>query len=115
MAGFYQAADLLVLPSRYETFSLVAHELAASGLPVLASPLSRVVDLIGDDEAGTLLGDDPVTWGRAISVLAADPDRRLVLGRKARRRASKLDWEQTAGRFAVLAGRLAAEHDRIWR
>lgn len=115
VAGFYQAADLLVLPSRYEAFPLVSLEAAAAGLPLLARPVSGVVDLVGDDEAGMLLGDDPAAWGRAISALAGDPDRRLALAREARRRASELDWDRTAGRFAALAGRLADGHGRIRR
>lgn len=113
VAGFYQAADLFLLPSRYEAFPLVSLEAAAASLPVLARPVSGVVDLVGDDEAGILLGDDPAAWGQAISALAAEPHRRLALGREARRRASELDWDRTAGRFAALAGRLAAEHGRI--
>ena len=115
VAGFYQAADLLLLPSRYETFSLVAHEAAASGIPVLASPVGGVVDLVGADEAGMLLDDDPSTWAHAIAGLAGDPARRATLGEEARRRALELDWDRMAERFSTLACRLAAEQDRISR
>jgi len=115
VAGFYQAADLLLLPSRYETFSLVAHEAAASGIPVLASPVGGVVDLVGADEAGMLLDDDASTWGHAIAGLARDPARRAALGQEARRRALELDWDRMAERFSALASRLAAEQERISR
>ncbi len=42
----YELADAFVLPSSYETFSLVTFEAAASGLPILATPVNGVRELI---------------------------------------------------------------------
>ena len=52
----YQAADIFVLPTAYETFCRAAHEAAACGLPVVAPPVPGIRELIGEDEAGILAG-----------------------------------------------------------
>lgn len=52
---FFWAADAFVLPSAYETFSLVAYEAAAAGLPIIAPPLNGVEELIRDRENGYVI------------------------------------------------------------
>ena len=49
---YYRAADVFVLPSLYETFSLAAHEAAAAGLPVVGTPVSGVSGLVGARRGG---------------------------------------------------------------
>ncbi len=51
----YELADAFVLPSSYETFSLVTFEAAASALPVLATPVNGVRELIEDGHNGFLI------------------------------------------------------------
>ncbi len=80
----YQMADAFVLPSSYETFSLVTFEAAASGLPVLATPVSGVRELIDDGRNGLLITRDPQLIAERLVELAADPGLRSRLGRAAR-------------------------------
>ena len=54
---FYQAADLFVLPSAYETFSLVCFEAAACGLPLVIPPISGAREIVGANEGGCLSSD----------------------------------------------------------
>ncbi len=49
---WYQAADLLLFPSRYEAFSLVTLEAAGCGLPIVAHAINGTEDLIVDGENG---------------------------------------------------------------
>ena len=81
VARFYQAADIFILPTAYETFSLVAHEAAACGLPVVATRVSGIEDLVGDDEAGILVARTPEAMGDALARLAADDSAPAVDGR----------------------------------
>jgi glycosyltransferase involved in cell wall biosynthesis len=92
---FYQAADVFVFPSAYETFSLVSFEAAASGLPVVATRLNGVEELLGDDEAGLVVERTPDAFGSALAQLASDPGRRARMGQAARRRASTYTWERS--------------------
>ena len=55
----FKLADAFVLPSSYETFSLVTFEAAASGLPVLATAVNGVRELIRDGENGFLIDIEP--------------------------------------------------------
>jgi glycosyltransferase involved in cell wall biosynthesis len=53
------AADALVLPSAYEVFSLVVFEAAAVGLPIIATPLNGVEELLRDGHNGLLIERTP--------------------------------------------------------
>jgi UDP-glucose:(heptosyl)LPS alpha-1,3-glucosyltransferase len=92
---FYQAADVFLLPTLYETFSLAGFEAAASGLPVVAPAVSGINELIGEDEAGIVVDRAPESVGAALSRLAADPDLRTRMGAEGRRRASAYTWERS--------------------
>ena len=89
----YELADAFVLPSGYETFSLVTFEAAASGLPILATPVSGVRELLRDGENGFLITADPAAIAERLGPLAADPGLRTRLGRAARESALGFTWE----------------------
>ncbi len=93
---FYQAADVFVFPSAYETFSLVSFEAAACGLPVVAPRLNGVEELIGSNEGGLIVTRSPGAFAGALSDLAADPVRRRAMGESARRRAGSFTWDRSA-------------------
>ena len=57
LVGYYAAADVLVLPSRTETFGLVVIEALACGVPVAAFPVPGPFDIIGDGGPGALDND----------------------------------------------------------
>lgn len=99
---FYQAADIFVLPTVYETFCRAAHEAAACGLPVVAPPVNGIRELIGDDEAGIIARRDPLELARALVVLSADPDLRTQMARVGRRRSLAFDQDTVAGRILAL-------------
>ena len=56
MPRLYAAADAFVLPTSYETFSLVTYEAAAAGLPLLVTRVSGVEDLLADGLNGWFIG-----------------------------------------------------------
>jgi UDP-glucose:(heptosyl)LPS alpha-1,3-glucosyltransferase len=108
----YELADAFVLPSSYETFSLVTFEAAASGLPILATPVSGVRELIEDGRNGFMIDREPSTIADRLTQLAAEPELRRRLGEAARRSALEYGSERMlAGHhelYARLAGALAA-------
>jgi glycosyltransferase involved in cell wall biosynthesis len=93
---FYAAADVFLLPSWYETFSLAAFEAAASGLPIVAAPLSGVEELVGDGDAGMLVERDAGALGEALAALSASPETRRRLGASARERSAAYTWDRSA-------------------
>ena len=92
---FLKAADLFVMPSAYETFSVATFEAAASSLPVVATRLHAVDELVGDDEAGLIVERHPEAFSRALVQLASDPSRRRAMGEAGRRRVSSFTWERS--------------------
>jgi UDP-glucose:(heptosyl)LPS alpha-1,3-glucosyltransferase len=105
---FYQAADVFVLPTTYETFSLAAHEAAAAGLPVVATRASGIEDLVGDDQAGLIVEPSGDAVAEALARLGHDPALRRRLGDEGRRRAAGLTWERSIESVAALYEGIAA-------
>jgi glycosyltransferase involved in cell wall biosynthesis len=78
--GHLRDADLFVLPSRAEGIPKVLVEAMASGLPIVATRVGQVAQLLPDGHRGQLVEpDDPAALARAIRSLAADPGARLRL------------------------------------
>lgn len=68
LANWYRAADAVLMPSRHETYGLVAAEALACGTPVLAHDVGGLRTLIRDGVDGRLLPTlDPQAWGEALS------------------------------------------------
>jgi glycosyltransferase involved in cell wall biosynthesis len=110
LARSYAAADVLVLPSRGETYGMVVTEALARGLPVIASDVGGVPEALGHGADGTRPGllvapDDPEALGGALRDWLRNPGLRRRLRRAAReRRASLVSWSATT---AVVADVLA--------
>ncbi len=102
----YELADAFVLPSSYETFSLVTFEAAASGLPVLATAVSGVRELIRDGQNGFLITREPREIAERLGQLAADPTLRRRLGSAARQSALAFSWEEMVAKHHDLYVRL---------
>ncbi len=67
LAEIYGSADFMVLPSHVETWSMVAAEAMACGLPVIAAAQSGVGRFIGDSHAGELVHEDSArAWAQAL-------------------------------------------------
>jgi UDP-glucose:(heptosyl)LPS alpha-1,3-glucosyltransferase len=105
----YEMADAFVLPSSYETFSLVTFEAAASGLAILACPVNGVRELIKDGDNGFLIERDPRMIAARLGQLARDPALRARLGSGARESALAYSWEQMVVKHEQLYRSLADE------
>lgn len=103
LAEYYQAADLLLFPSRSESFGLVAAEAQACGLPVIASAIGGIRYTVRDRHSGRLIeGWDPADYAKVIVELLEDHAERARLGEGARQVARRFSWEATADRLLEL-------------
>lgn len=97
LAQLLDAADVVVVPSRSESFGLVPLEAAASGTPVVAARVGGLLESVIDGETGILVeGRDPSAWADAVGSILEDDDRQVELGLAGRRVASRRDWQDVA-------------------
>ena len=96
----YRAADFLVLPSdSVESFGIVVVEAFASGLPVIASALPGVRELVSDGTDGMLVepGELPSLVRALLAMASLEPDRRRQMGAAGREKAvARYTWERSA-------------------
>jgi D-inositol-3-phosphate glycosyltransferase len=113
LSSYYRAADVVLVPSRSESFGLVALEAAACGVPVVASAVGGLLNVVHDGVTGVLVdGRDPARYARAISQLLADPQGASAMGAAAAERARHFTWSFTAARLRRLYVDLAARPAR---
>jgi D-inositol-3-phosphate glycosyltransferase len=103
LADFYRAADVLHVPSRSESFGLVAAEAQACGLPVVASRVGGLTHAIEDGVSGILVdGWVPADHATALLGVLTDHDRAAEYGRGALEWSERFSWDATANRFLEL-------------
>jgi D-inositol-3-phosphate glycosyltransferase len=108
----YRAADVLVVPSRSESFGLVAAEAQACGIPVVASRVGGLVHVVADGETGFLVdGWEPDDYAQAIDRIVGDPDLAEAMASAAVIRSARFSWSATADRLLELYAGLAAEQE----
>jgi glycosyltransferase involved in cell wall biosynthesis len=94
------AADAFVLPSHYETFSLVAFEAAAAGLPVIVSPLHGVEEFVVDGENGYIVEPQVAALRAGLTHFTAEaPERRAAVGLRAQRSMPPFSVQAFANRW----------------
>jgi glycogen(starch) synthase len=110
LAALYAAADLVVVPSRYEPSGLVAREAQAAGATVVATRVGGLVETVRDGETGLLITVGDVHGLRdTISLLAAHPSRGRRLARAGTAEVRAVTWpDVAAATAAVYAGSTAA-------
>ncbi|MFF2813154.1 glycosyltransferase [Streptomyces sp. NPDC058000] len=90
------SARLVCMPSRYETFGMVAAESLATGTPVLAFDIPHLRDLVTDDIGVRVPLGDIDAYATALAALATDPARCAALGANGPSRVRHLDWNTAA-------------------
>ncbi|NUS72189.1 MAG: D-inositol-3-phosphate glycosyltransferase [Corynebacteriales bacterium] len=103
LAELYRAADVTVVPSRSESFGLVAVESAACGTPVVAAEVGGLRTAVAADVSGLLVdGHEPSSYASVLHELAARPDYRAQLSAGGLVHARNFRWQHTAdGLLAV--------------
>ncbi len=94
---YYSAADVVVVPSHYESFGMVALEAMACGTPVVASQVGGLAFLVQDDVTGFVIPDgEPELLGARLKELILNPALRDRLGQQANQVAQSYSWERIA-------------------
>lgn len=103
LSTWYRSADAVLVPSRSESFGLVALEAAACGVPVVASSVGGLRTLVVDGQTGFLVDRrDPAAKAVKVDELLADPEMAAAMGANAVQHAANYSWAGTAGRLRRL-------------
>ena len=103
LSTYYRAADVCLVPSRSESFGLVALEAAACGTPVVASAVGGLTTVIDDGETGFVVDGGGVgAFAAATAKILLDPELAQRLGAGAARRARSYTWPLAAARLRRL-------------
>jgi glycosyltransferase involved in cell wall biosynthesis len=107
----YRAADIFVLPSRFETLSMATREAMAGGCPVVAYRVGGVPENLPDGGTGILVAPgDTAAFRHALDALRAAPARRRRMGRAAHAAARAFpDWAAAARLFEAFLDELAPD------
>jgi glycosyltransferase involved in cell wall biosynthesis len=101
----YEQCDIVFIPSRDESFCRVAAEAMLNGLPVVASDIEPLRDMVGSGQAGLLFPlNDAEAAASAIRRLVSDPGLRSQLGEEGKRRAGVFDPKALADRMLPIYG-----------
>ena len=91
---YYSAAEVVVMPSHYESFGMVALEAMACGTPVIASRVGGLAHLVKDGETGfNVPAQDPDALAEKLRAMFVDHNLRTAFGARAAAYARGFSWE----------------------
>ncbi|HVE47192.1 MAG TPA: glycosyltransferase [Acidimicrobiales bacterium] len=109
LSTYYRAADLCLVPSRSESFGLVALEAAACGTPVVAAAVGGLRTLLAHGTTGFLVENrDPVAFAAFAREVLEDPARAAAMSTAAAAGARRYTWSLAARQLRLLCSRLTA-------
>ncbi|MDZ4770420.1 MAG: glycosyltransferase [Chloroflexota bacterium] len=100
---YYNAADVMVMPSHYESFGMAAAEAMACGIPVITTNAAGISDLI--DEKNDLLitsVNNPLLLASQLARLLTDSDARAEISRAVYNKVQDLDWRHVTDQMMAL-------------
>ena len=103
LADHYRCANVVIVPSRSETFGLVAAEAQACGIPVVASNIGGLPYVVNASETGLLVNNlDPAAFAAALRAVLDHPGFADRLGQGAVSFSQRFSWDATATRMLEL-------------
>lgn len=105
LSSWYRASDVCLVPSRSESFGLVALEAAACGTPVVATDVGGLRSLVDEGSTGFLVQErTPDAFAEKVSLLIDDSELSELASKAAAERARRYTWRSAARQLRDLYG-----------
>ncbi|MFI5413244.1 MAG: glycosyltransferase family 4 protein [Candidatus Lutacidiplasmatales archaeon] len=99
----YANADLFVLPSLFEPFGIVLLEAMAAGLPIVATRVGGIPEVVAEGRNASLVPPaDPTALAEAIRTLASSERTRREFSTAGKELVQRFSWERLGPRFVAL-------------
>lgn len=100
LPNYYNASEIIILPSHYESFGIVALEAMASGVPVIATDTTGVAGIFDKKHSSLITSaNNPLLLAKKIKHLLINKNQYDKLSREVLVNVSDLTWENIAERF----------------
>jgi len=114
LPSYYNAADLMVMPSHYESFGITAVEAMACGVPVITTDVTGVSKLI-DKEHSILItsANNPIGLAKRIRLLLCDNEEYKKASKSVAENVRDLSWDNAATQFVNLCKSCSTENEVV--
>ena len=109
LQSLYAACDIVVVPSREESLSLVVLEAMAAGRPILATNVGGIPEIVHEPRNALLVPPDPEALAAGLAQLIGRPGLRASMAEANREDARRRSWPSTVERYLELYSRLLPE------
>ena len=108
VADFYKSIDIVVVPSRQESFGVTAVEGSACARPVIASRIGGLTEVIVEGKTGLLVPSESISeLGKAMECLIKDPSLRDAMGQQGRANVLRhYDWQKNVTQMELVYKRV---------
>ena len=107
---YYNAAELMVMPSHYESFGITAIEAMACGVPVITTDVTGVSKLIDEKHENLITSaNNPIGLARRIIALLRDEEEYKKISKSVAKNVQDLSWDNAADQFISLCISCAGE------
>ncbi len=101
LAYFYNAADIVVMPSHYESFGMAALEAMTCGVPVITTNVAGISSLIDERKKALLTSvNNPLLLASQIGYLLTHPKTHAQISAEVKKKVHTLDWKNVAEQVA---------------
>lgn len=99
LSNYYNASEIVILSSHYESFGIVALEAMACGIPIIITDTAGIAGLFGKEDSLITSANNPLMLAEKIKDLLTQENEYQKISREVLRKAKELSWENIADRF----------------